>query len=103
MVTTYQLNSSELTEDFIRILKETYKNKFITISVSENVNEVENDGLPEFVLDRIYDIENNRNIIVQNSDTTKVHSITGNNDIYELMKDGYMNSREEDLEICNEY
>ena len=41
MYTTYRLRADEMTEDFVRVLKEVYKDKEIEISVQEAEDETE--------------------------------------------------------------
>lgn len=67
MYTTYQLNTKDLTPEFIEILKATYKDKDIEIAV-HNIDETEyllrSPKNKEVLLRRIEDIKNNRNIII---------------------------------------
>ena len=71
MYTTYQLNSNDLTPEFIDILKATYKDKDIEIAVY-NIDETEyllhSPKNKAVLLRRIDDIKNNRNIVTPNQE-----------------------------------
>ncbi len=71
MYTTYQLNSNDLTPEFIDILKATYKDKEIEIAV-HNIDETEyllhSPKNRDVLLRRIEDIKNNQNIVTPNQE-----------------------------------
>jgi antitoxin YefM len=71
MYTTYQLNSNDLTPEFIDILKATYKDKDIEIAVY-NIDATEyllhSPKNRDVLLERIEDIKNNQNIVTPNQD-----------------------------------
>ncbi|MEI6089726.1 MAG: hypothetical protein WCR42_04700 [bacterium] len=66
MYTTYQVNSNDLTMDFVEILKKTYQDKEIEITVSE-IDETEyllrSPKNRKVLLKRIHDINEGVNII----------------------------------------
>ena len=41
MIATYQLKPHELTEDFLKVLKETFHNRDVTITVEETLEETD--------------------------------------------------------------
>jgi len=72
MYTTYQLNSDELTYEFIDILKSNFKNRMIEISVcdfDETAYLMSSPENHEILMRRIDDVRNNRKIITPNQDT----------------------------------
>jgi antitoxin YefM len=74
MITTYQINTNELTSEFIEILKATYKDKQIEISVYD-IDETEyllrSPKNKEVILNRIADLRNG------------VESVTPNQEIFQ--------------------
>ncbi|MFH1051515.1 MAG: hypothetical protein V1779_11370 [bacterium] len=74
MYTTYQLNTNDLTAEFVDILKATYKDKEIEIAVY-NIDETEyllrSPKNKAVLLSRISDVQNNKNIITPNQDIFK--------------------------------
>lgn len=71
MYTTYQINSNDLTSDFIEILKRTYKDKEIEIAVSE-IDETDyllrSPKNREILISRIDDIKKVINIVSTNTE-----------------------------------
>ena len=71
MQTSYQINTADLTADFVTFLKTTYKNKYINISVSE-MDETDyllsNAMNKKILLQRIEDIKNGENIITPSNE-----------------------------------
>lgn len=71
MYTTYQINTNDLTPDFIEILKRTYKDKEIEIAVSE-IDETDyllrSPKNREILISRIDDIKNGINIVSTNTE-----------------------------------
>jgi antitoxin YefM len=69
MYTTYQINSKDLTPDFIEILKRTYKDKEIEIAVSE-IDETDyllrSQKNREILISRIDDLKKGINIVSTN-------------------------------------
>jgi len=74
MYTTYQLNTNDLTAEFVDILKATYKDKEIEIAVY-NIDETEyllrSLKNKKVLLSRIADVQNNKNIITPNQNIFK--------------------------------
>ena len=70
MYTTYQINSNDLTQDFIEILKRTYKDKEIEIAVSE-IDETDyllrSPKNREILISRIDDLKKGINIVSTNT------------------------------------
>ncbi len=66
MLTSYEMNSEELTPEFIKIIKKIYKNKRIEITISE-IDETEyilrSPQNKKALLNRLKDIEENINIV----------------------------------------
>ena len=71
MQTSYQINTADLTVDFITFLKNTYKNKYINISVSE-MDETDyllsNAMNKKILLQRIEDVKNGENIVTPSNE-----------------------------------
>ncbi len=71
MQTSYQINTADLTVDFVTFLKNTYKNKYINISVSE-MDETDyllsNAMNKKILLQRIEDIKNGENIVTPSNE-----------------------------------
>jgi len=78
MYTTYQVNSNDLTMDFVEILKKTYQDKEIEITVSE-IDETEyllrSPKNRKVLLKRINDINEGVNIISPNLDAFDENNI----------------------------
>ena len=71
MYTTYQLNSNDLTPEFIEIIKTTFKDKEIEIavySIDETEYLLHSPKNKEILLRRIADIKNNINVITPNQE-----------------------------------
>ncbi len=66
MLTSYEMNSEELTPEFIKNIKKIYKNKRIEITISE-IDETEyilrSPQNKKVLLNRLKDIEENINIV----------------------------------------
>jgi len=78
MYTTYQVNSNDLTMDFVEILKKTYQDNEIEITVSE-IDETEyllrSPKNRKVLLKRINDINEGVNIISPNLDAFDENNI----------------------------
>ena len=66
MTATYNLSKSELTIDFLNLLKNTFKSESISITVKES-NSKKNSKIIEFeneIIRRSKEVENNTNTII---------------------------------------
>jgi antitoxin YefM len=72
MQSTYRLRADELTDDFVKALKDTYKDREIEIVVTDDVDETDyllsSPANREHLLRAIANVNNHKNLIQMSSD-----------------------------------